>query len=168
MGIVSFKSGEDFALRISKLAKNADKCAERALKAAAAVVTDKVRANLTALPTDYRVGAGKEYYYLTQSEKFDGVPLAQKEDLLNSLGFTPVGLDKDGNYNIKIGFDGYGRQPTQKYPRGIPNQLVARAVESGSSVREKHPFVRPASRSAKDAAIRAMDAVIAEEAEKTK
>ena len=58
------------------------------------------------------------------------------------MGITPTGIDFDGNTNIKIGFDGYGKMPTKKYPKGVPNQLLARAVESGSSVRQKTPFIR--------------------------
>lgn len=40
--------------------------------------------------------------------------------------------------------------------------MIARSVESGSSVVEKHPFVDPAVRSAKKAAIEAMAAALDE------
>ena len=52
--------------------------------------------------------------------------------------------DQNGYLNVKIGFDGYNRTKTDQYPQGQPNQLVARGVESGTSWKQKHPFIRPA------------------------
>ena len=46
--------------------------------------------------------------------------------------------------NTKAGFDGYGSVKTKKYPKGVPNSMLMRSVESGTSFREKHPTVRPA------------------------
>ena len=63
-------------------------------------------------------------------------------DLLDSLGTTPVGVDKNGVYNAKVGFSGYDR-------KGVPNALKARAMESGTSRQPKKPFVRPAVNRAK-------------------
>ena len=76
-------------------------------------------------------------------------PNNRKKDLIESFGVTPISRDNQGNHNAKIGFDGYGSMPTKAYPKGLPNQLLARAVESGSSVRAKTPFVRPAVRASK-------------------
>ena len=45
---------------------------------------------------------------------------------------------------MKIGFDGYNKTKTKKYPKGQPNQVVARGVESGTTWKKKYPFVRPA------------------------
>ena len=45
---------------------------------------------------------------------------------------------------MKLGFDGYNKVKTRKYPQGQPNAMIARAVESGSSVRKKNPFIRRA------------------------
>ena len=72
-----------------------------------------------------------------------GVTAVQKEGLRKGLGITPL-EDDMGFYNVKIGFDGYNRTRTKEYPEGQPNQLVARGVESGTSWKQKHPFIRPA------------------------
>ena len=40
-----------------------------------------------------------------------------------------------------VGFDGYQGIPTAKYPKGIPNALLARSINSGSSVRQRYPFI---------------------------
>lgn len=78
--------------------------------------------------------------------------------LEEALGVTPMRED-DGGWNVKIGFDGYDS-------KGTPNQLKARALESGTSVQAKKPFVRPAVSASKGAALAAMRAVIDEETKK--
>ena len=76
-----------------------------------------------------------------------------------SLGITPIQSDKDGFINAKVGFDGYDG-------KGVPNQLKARVMESGSSAVRKRPFVRPAVNATKKAAVEAMQQVIDEETKK--
>lgn len=159
MARFAFRGTEEYALKLAKLGAVVEETAKRAIYEAAKVVTDEIRSNIERLPED-------KYRYLRQGEKFDGVPPAQKKDLLDSLGITPVQYDKKGFWNVKIGFDGYGRFKTKKYSKGVPNQLLARAIESGSSVRRKIPFVRPAVRRTKDSAIYAMSIVIEEEFQK--
>ena len=80
-------------------------------------------------------------------------------DLEKSFGITPIERDKDGNWNAKIGFDGYDS-------KGVPNQLKARAIESGTSKIQKRPFVRPAVNATKTKAVEAMKKIIDEETEK--
>ena len=153
MAKMTFKAGDDYMLKLSRLGARSDAIAKKALYAAADIVTDAVRDNLESLPTD-------RYRYLEKDEKFTGVPSGLKRDLLDSLGITPVDTDKNGDWNVKVGFDGYGSFPTKKYTKGVPNQMLARSIESGSSVRVKTPFVRPAVRATKKAAIGAMQKVI--------
>ena len=86
--------------------------------------------------------------------------------MADSFGLTPIERDKNGFLHTKAGFDGYGSHPTKQYPQGVPNQLLARAVESGSSAREKTPFVRPAVTKTKKAAVEAMQAEIDKEIKK--
>lgn len=166
MARFAFKAGEEFAMKLSKLAAKTDEVAVSAVKRGAGILTDEVRARLNALPEDFQEDPNAPYRYLRPGEKFSGIPPSQKEDLLEALGHTPVDVDDKGDYNAKVGFDGYGSQPTEKYPKGVPNQLVARAIESGSSVREKRPFVAPAVRRARKRAVEAMQSVIDEEYEK--
>lgn len=160
MARMTFKAGEEYELKLSKLAAGSEGIAKKALYAAGEIVANEVRKNLEALPEE-------KYRRLKDGESFDGLSAGQKQDLSESFGVTKIKLSKDGFWNVKIGFDGYGRFPTKKYPNGLPNQLLARAVESGSSVRQKHPFVRPAVNATKKAAVEAMQKVIDEEIEKT-
>lgn len=84
-----------------------------------------------------------------------GVSDTQKRGLLNGLGISQI--QNDGGFvNARIGFNGYNGHVTEKYPGGQPNALVARSVESGSSVGLKTPFVRPAVTAGKNEVIKIM------------
>ncbi len=135
MARMEIRGFDELELQLSKLAD--PEISKEVVQAGAQPIADQIRKNLEGLPED-------KFRYLNKGEVFTGVPKQQKQDLLDSLGITPPDIDFDGNTNIKIGFDGYGKIPTKKYPKGVPNQLLARAVESGSSVRKKTPFIRKA------------------------
>ena len=138
MARMTFNAGEAYALKLSQLASGSEEIAKKTVYAAADIVTDKIRANLEA--------------NLAGSEQSTGT-------LAASLGITPIQTDRDGFINAKVGFDGYDE-------KGVPNQLKARVMESGSSTVRKRPFVRPAVNAAKKAAEEAMQRVIDEEIEK--
>lgn len=124
---------EELELKLSKLAD--PELSKEVVLAGAQPVADEIRKNIEALPED-------KFRRLKPGEVFAGVPKQQKQDLLDSLGITPPDIDFNGNTNVKIGFDGYGSTPTKKYPKGVPNHLTAAAIEGGSSVRKKTPFMR--------------------------
>lgn len=159
MATISFKNGDDYALKLSRLETGSEKMAKKAIFEAAKIVADKIRVSLNSLPIE-------KYRTLQNGEKFSGLSPDAKSDLADSFGVTPIKRDRNGDWNCKIGFDGYGRHRTPKYPKGLPNQLLARALESGSSVREKTPFVRPAVNATKSAALKKMREVIDEETQK--
>ena len=161
MARVSFKGSQEYALRLRELEHTAaqGKLLEEAVKAGAKPVADEIRRRLDALPSD-------DFRKLEPGEKFTGLPVVNHLDLLDSFGLTPVDRDRNGFVHVKAGFDGYGSKPTKAYPKGIPNQLLARAVESGSSVREKTPFVRPAVNATRKEAEAEMDRVVRQELEK--
>lgn len=159
MARYAFKAGDEWALKLSRLATNQKQVAGKAIYAGAKVVADKIKSNVNTLPEE-------SFRYLRDGDKFSGVPDEQKKDLADSFGIASIDVDKNGDYNTKLGFDGYGRRPSDKYPKGLPNQLLARAIESGSSVRRKHPFVRPAVTATKRAAQAEMGRVIDEESKK--
>ena len=158
MARMTFKGLKEYELRLSKLASGSEEIAKKAIHEGASVVADAIRKNLEALPTE-------KFRYLRGDDKFNGLPEQQKKDLVASFGITPID-ERGGIYSAKVGFDGYGSIPTKKYPQGIPNQLLARAVESGSSVRRKTPFVRPAINASKAKAEKAMADTIDKEIEK--
>lgn len=125
--------------------------------AGAAVVADSVRRAIQALP----VGDGRAQ----GGGLVDTVTLPQKAGLLDGFGISRM-KDDDGFVNVKLGFDGYNSTRTEKYPRGQPNALIARSVNSGTTFRKKTKFVDKAVNSAKKAAEAAMDAACSREIEK--
>ena len=155
MARISFKGADDYAKALQQLEFTAEQgeLLEDAVKAGAKPVADEIRRRLESLPED-------KFRFLPDGEKFDGLPVQQKEDLAESFGLTPITRDRKGFVNTKAGFDGYGTVPTKQYPKGLPNQLLARAVESGSSVRKKTPFVRPAVQATRKEAEAEMDKTI--------
>jgi HK97 gp10 family phage protein len=154
----TISGGDEIEIMLSKLGATSVETGKKAVREAADIVADKVRGNLDKLPKD-------TFRKLSKEEKFKGIPEVQKKDLLDNMGITPVGVTDDGVINVKVGFHGYGSIPTKSYPKGLPNQLLARAVESGSSVRKKTPFLRPAINQTETKAIEKMQEVITREIE---
>lgn len=158
MAVIKFKNLEEYELRLSSLRKYSQGICGRAIYQGAKIVADEVRKGIEGLPVIRGYG--------TQSDPLPGgVTAAQKEGLLDGLGITPL-AEKDGFYNVKIGFDGYNKTKTKQYPQGQPNQLVARGAESGTSWKGKSPFVRPAVTRAKPEAEKKMAEVLDEEINK--
>ena len=155
MAKITFKGQSEYFSKLQKLeqAFAEDSTMEKAVRAGAAPVADQIRQNLKALPEE-------PFRKLQEDEIFHGIPKGQKQDLLDSFGLAPITRDRSGFVHTKAGFDGYGSFPTAEYPNGVPNQLVAAATESGSSVREKMPFIRPAEKATRKEAIEAMEDVI--------
>lgn len=137
MARMTVNLGEDYLLKLSQLAEHSEETIKKAIYKGAGIVTDQIRENLEA--------------NLAGSEQSTGA-------LEGSLGISPVAMDRDGVWNAKIGFDGYDE-------KGVPNQLKARVMESGSSKIRKRPFVRPAVNATKKAAVEAMQKVVDEEIE---
>lgn len=76
-----------------------------------------------------------------------GVTKVEKEGLLEwasgtGMGLAPMRTDKNF-LNTKVGFNGYNKHITPNYPKGHPNAMIARSVESGTSFRRKTPFIAP-------------------------
>ena len=82
-------------------------------------------------------------------------------------GFGIAKLQNEKGYvNVKLGFDGYNATKTAQYPQGQPNQLVARGIESGTSWKQKTPFVAPALKRCRGRAEKVMDETLSRKIEK--
>ena len=158
MAKITFPGLSDYELMISKLSKDVDDIAGKAIYAGAGIVADAIKENIKALPIVRGYGTEKDPLP-------GGVTAPQKAGLIDGLGISP--MQNDGGYlNVKIGFDGYNATKTEKYPQGQPNQLVARGVESGTSWKGKKPFIRPAINASKKRAEDEMARILDEEIEK--
>lgn len=155
------KQLEHYASQVAKLGNRSGEICGKATYEMAAIVADKIRKNLDGLhaePDTEGLAAWKE-------KRKAQLTYSEKKGLQNSLGISKLEYDR-GYYNVKIGFDGYNSVKTRKYPKGQPNVLIARAVESGSSVRDKQPFVRPAVNAARAEALKACERVVDREIKK--
>ncbi len=159
MARMTFNKASDYAAQLSRLSTGCDEITKKAIYAGADVLADEIRKNIQSLPEE-------KFRYLRNGDTFQALTRTQKKDLLDSLGITPIEKDKSDNWNAKIGFDGFGSKPTDDYPKGVPNQLLARSIESGSSVRAKRPFVRPAVNAVRRKVEAEMGRVVNEEIEK--
>lgn len=158
MAKITFPGLSDYELMISKLSKDVDDIAGKAIYAGAGIVADAIKENIKALPIVRGYGTEKDPLP-------GGVTAPQKAGLIDGMGISP--MQDDGGYlNVKIGFDGYNATKTDKYPQGQPNQLVARGVESGTSWKQKKPFIRPAINASKSRAEAEMARILDQEIEK--
>ena len=139
MARVDIEMPEDFLLKISRLGNDFDKIAESVLKAGAEVVLEKVKSNLSGV-----VGNGTKYKSRSTGE------------LERSLGVSPVRLNNDGNYDVKIGF-------SESRPDGKNNAKLANILEYGKHGQPAKPFLKPAKTASKKACTETMKAKLEEE-----
>ena len=161
MGKITVNGLQDFSKQLTELAESGIKISKMALYDGAAVLADRVKANINALPT---TSPNRPFM---EGEKYSVVTPTLKAELVQSFGISRMREEGSG-VNLIMGFNtpGYSSVKTKKYPNGLPLPMIARSIESGSSVRQKHPFVRPAVNAAKAAAQAAMERTAFEQIDK--
>lgn len=159
MATIQFKKGDDYLFKLSQLELlSKEEICGGAIYAGAAIVADSIRNELDAIPTDESFG--------TREHPAEGPKAIQKEGLSRSLGISSMRDDGKGFLNVKIGFDGYNRVITKKWPLGQPNQMVARSVESGTTWMKKNPFVKRGASKSRKKALETMRKSVQESIEK--
>ena len=138
----TYKMPEDFLLKVSTLAEKTDEIIPKVLEAGGEVVKAKVKANLQAT-----VGSDTK------------LPSRSTGELIDALGVTPAGVDRDGNYNVKVGFD----EPRKD---GESNAKIANILEYGKSGQPAKPFLKSAKTASRNACIEAMKRKLDEEISK--
>jgi HK97 gp10 family phage protein len=133
---------EEFLLKVSDLANKTDEIISKVLKEGAGVVKDKVKSNLEAV-------IGKNTKVESRSTG----------ELIKALGVSPAGIDRNGNHDVKVGFD----EPRQD---GVSNAKIANIIEYGKSGQPPKPFLKPAKSSGKKPCIEAMKRKLEEEISK--
>ena len=136
------KLPEDFLLKLSNLAEKTDEIIPKVLKAGGEVVEDKVKSNLQSV-------IGKE----------TKCPSKSTGQLLSALGVSGARQDKDGNFNVKIGF-------AENRNDGKNNAMLASILEYGKHNQPAKPFMKPAKTQSKSACVEAMINKFDEEAGK--
>lgn len=154
MAKITFTGGEEFGAKLEQLSHaDARGMIRRAVKRGAAPVADAIKEAIRALTV---TAEGYERHG-SQRHILSSITKLQKEGLLESMGIAAIQEDKNGFINVKVGFDGYNKVKTKKFPNGQPNALIARAINSGTSFRKKTRFVDKAVKKTEVAAVRAME-----------
>jgi len=117
---VDVKMPDEFLERMSRLGSNFDAIAETVLEAGGELVLEKTKSNLSSV-----IGSGTKYDSRSTGE------------LESSLGLTGVKMDRNGNFNIKVGF-------SEPRSDGGSNAQLANIIEYGKSGQPPKPFMKPA------------------------
>ena len=142
MASCDIKLPEDFLRKLKNLGDREEEIAKAALEAGGKVVLEKMRSNL-----------------VTQVGKDTKYPSRSTGQLIRALGMTEVRVDRNGNYNIKVGFD-------EDRPDGKSNAMLASILEYGKHGQPPRPFLKPAKSASKGAALEAMKSTLEQEMEK--
>lgn len=142
MARVDIKMPDEFLMQMSRLGSNFDSIAEAMLEAGGEVVLEKTKSNLSSV-----IGNGIKYDSRSTGE------------LESSLGLTTVKMDRNGNFNIKVGF-------SEPRSDGGSNAKLANIIEYGKSGQPAKPFLKPAKSASKKQCIEAMKQAFESEVEK--
>ena len=139
MAKVNFKMPDDFLRKVSALGEKTDEIIPRVLEAGGEVALEKVRDNL-------REAVGRDTKY----------PSRSTGELEAALGLSPAKMDKDGNFNVKVGF-------SEPRSDGESNAKIANILEYGKHGQPPKPFLKPAKTQARKPGIEAMKQKLEEE-----
>ena len=131
-----------FLEQLSRLGNQFDFVAQSVLEAGGEVVLEKAQRNLAAV-----IGTGTKYDSRSTGE------------LVDSLGLSPVKLNKSGNHDIKVGF-------SEPRSDGGSNAKIANILEYGKHGQTPKPFMKPARTSSKAECIQAMKDTLEAEVKK--
>lgn len=153
MAKIEFKGIDEYAKVLATLGNESEEIVKSAVYKGAAIVADEIKSGINSIPI--QEGNNGLPPMGTPENKLYGISRKQKGDLMDSFGLAP--MENDGDYiQTKAGVDGYGSIPTKKYPGGVPNVMLMRSIESGTSFRDKHPVFRQATNRARKRAEEAM------------
>ena len=141
MAKAAFKMPEDFLLKLSRLGEKTDEIIPKMLEAGGEVVEAKVKSNLQSV-----IGSGTK-----EESRSTG-------ELISALGVSSARQDKDGNFNVKVGF-------SEPRSDGKSNAMIAGVLEYGKSGQPPKPFLKPAKSASKNACVDAMIAAFEKEVE---
>ena len=138
MARVTIKMPTEFMDQLAKAAEKTDAAIPKALEAGGKVVFETMKANL-------RSAIGRDTKY----------PSRSTGKLLAALGVSPVKLNDEGNYDVKVGFS-EGRGDAN-------NAMLGNLLEYGKHGQPPKPFLKRTKSSSQAPCIEAMQSVLKEE-----
>jgi HK97 gp10 family phage protein len=136
------KMPNDFQKKLSKLGDKTDEIVSKVLESGGELVLGKVKSNLKGV-----IGSQTK-----EKSRSTG-------ELVSSLGLSPTKVDRNGNYNVKIGF-------SEPRSDGDSNAKIANILEYGKSGQQPKPFLKPAKSASRKACIETMKMELDKEIEK--
>ena len=137
MARVSIQLPTAFMDQLTKIAAKTDIAIPKALEAGGKVVFEKMKANLHG-------AIGRDTKYKSRSTG----------KLLSALGVSPVKVNDEGNFDVKIGFS---------EGRSVNNAMLANILEYGKHGQPPKPILKPTRASSRKPCIEAMQNVLNEE-----
>lgn len=137
MAKISIQLPNQFMDQLTKIAAKTDTAIPKALEAGGKVVFEKMQENL-------HVAIGKDTKYKSRSTG----------KLLAALGVSPVKVNDEGNFDVKIGFS---------EGRSVSNAMLANLLEYGKHGQPPKPFLKQTKSSSRNPCIEAMQSVLKEE-----
>ena len=124
--------------QLASTAEKTDSAIPKALEAGGKVVFERMQANLRSA-----IGRGTK------------VKSRSTGKLLAALGVSPVKVNDEGNYDVKVGFaEGRGN---------VSNAMLANLLEYGKHGQPPKPFLKQTKSSSRNPCIEAMQSVLKEE-----
>lgn len=139
MAKATIQMPEDFLLKIARLEKQTDEILPRVLDVGGEVVLSQTKATLAA-----SIGSKTKF------------PSRSTGELQKALGLSRALQDKNGNWNVKVGFS----EPRKD---GDSNAKLAKILEYGKHGQPAKPFMKPAKTKSRKSTIEAMKAKLESE-----
>ena len=138
MAKVAIRMPTNLMDQLAKVAEKTDRAIPKALEAGGKVVFEKMQANLHAA-----IGRGTKYKSRSTGK------------LLAAMGVSPVKVNGEGNYDVKVGFaEGRG---------DANNAMLANLLEYGKHGQPPKPFLKRTKSSSQAPCIAAMQSALKEE-----
>ncbi len=106
----------------------------RSIHPGAKIMANAIKQSINGIQVDDSKGSHhyKDEDGKTHNRYRTGPTTEQKQALIESFGIAAIKRTRYG-WNVKAGWDGYNNIVTEKYPKGQPNAMIARSVNTGSS-----------------------------------
>ena len=140
MAKATMKLPTEFEERLSRLGDRTDEIIPKILEAGGEVVLEKARGNLQSV-------IGRDTKVESHSTG----------ELVRSLGLSKARQDRNGNWDVKIGF----AEPRRG--KGASNAKIGNIIEYGRHGQPAKPFLKPARTQSKNSAIEVMKAKFEQE-----
>lgn len=142
MAKATWEMPEDFMRKISRLESSTDEIIPEVLKAGGEIALEEVRMSLNRVILQDKAHKRKQTGQLT-----------------SALGLTKARVNRDGDYDVKVGF-------AENRKDGKANAMIANVIEYGKFNQPARPFLKPAKSKCKGKCIKAMEQKLEEKIKK--